>query len=347
LRGVDLFSGAGGLTLGFKRAGIHPIVSIDKSRDALDTYKVHTPEPEHLCADIRDVDLSPYERATSIVYGGPPCQPFSTGGLRRGRKDSRDMLPAFLDAVRVLHPAVVFMENVPGLAVKSRIGYLHNLVNELERLGYRTSWSVLSAADYGVPQKRRRLFVVGARAFRFWFPRPSHGAMADRAHVPAGDIISEEPLGEPPTSPVVFARYPDIRPSPYAGHLYNGGGRPINMAEPCHTILASAGGYKTHWVDTEGVAVRYHSHLMAGGEPWEGQVPGARRITVEESALLQTFPSDLVFAGSRSSQYTQVGDAVPPLLAEVLGRSLVRQFEGASVSPETHLAPVATNGSLW
>jgi DNA (cytosine-5)-methyltransferase 1 len=160
-------------------------------------------------------------------------------------------------------------------------------------------------------------------------------------------VKKNKPLGEPPSCPVVYAKYPDLRPSPYAGHLYNGGGRPINLSKPSHTILASAGGYKTHWVDTQDVAVEYHEHLMGGGKPRPGTVPGARRLTVEESALLQTFPRDLVFAGSRSAQYTQVGDAVPPLLAEALGRAVVEQSRGAAPKECSHYSPEPENLTLW
>jgi DNA (cytosine-5)-methyltransferase 1 len=339
LKGVDLFTGAGGLTLGFKKAGIVPIASVEKNRDAFETYKKHTPEGEHFCDDIVNVDLSKYRGKTHIVFGGPPCQPFSTGGLRKGRQDARDMLPAFLEVVRLLEPEVVFMENVPGLLVKSRINYLHEILDKISALGFHVSAKLLNAADYGVPQKRRRLFIVGYRDKKFWFPRPTHGPGTKRDYVASGVLISHEPLGEPPNCPVVYAKYPDLRPSPYAGHVYNGGGRPIDLSAPSPTILASAGGYKTPWIDTLGIAVEYHKHLVSGGPPREGAVPGARRLTAEESALLQTFPRKIKFAGSRSSQYTQIGDAVPPRLAEVLGREILKQLNGAKPNASTHYVP--------
>ena len=145
-----------------------------------------------------------------------------------------------------------------------------------------------------------------------------------------GDTLGGEPIGEAPNCPVKFARYPDLRPSPYAGHIYNGGGRPIDPNGPCHTVLASSGGYKTHWVDTENVAPEYHAHLKSGGAPRKGCVPGARRLSVEECAIIQTFPRELHFSGKRSAQYTQIGDAVPPDLAFVVARSIYFQLKGRS-----------------
>ncbi|MCP4248949.1 MAG: DNA cytosine methyltransferase [bacterium] len=348
LRALDLFSGAGGLTLGLKESGIEPIAAVECRAEAAETYKKHTPDANHYCTDIREVEFSKYRGAAPLVYGGPPCQPFSTGGLRKGTSDKRNMIPAFLAAVEAVKPEVVLMENVPGLAVASRIHYLHDVLGQLTKLGYQTSYRVLNAAHYGVPQKRRRLFVIATRDRAFWFPKPTHGPGTGTPMVPTSTVVHlDSPIGEPPDCPVVYAKYPDPRPSPYAGQLYNGGGRPIDLSAPCHTILASAGGYKTHWVDTEEIAPRYNRHLRNGGKPWEGAVPGARRLTIEESALIQTFPSRMSFAGSRSAQYTQVGDAVPPLLATILGQALLRQLNGIRPDESEHLPPIVGSGMLW
>lgn len=348
LRALDLFSGPGGLTLGLKEAGIEPIAAVESRPEAVATYKKHTADAEHYCKDIREVDVSKYRGAARLVYGGPPCQPFSTGGLRKSTSDKRNMIPAFLAAIAAVRPEVVLMENVPGLVVASRIHYLHDILGQLKKLGYQTSYRVLNAAHYGVPQKRRRLFVIASKGKAFWFPKPTHGPGTGTPMVATSTVVHpDRPLGEPPDCPVVYAKYPDLRPSPYAGQIYNGGGRPIDLNEPCHTILASAGGYKTHWVDTENVAPRYNRHLKNGGKPWEGSVPGARRLTIEESALIQTFPPWLTFSGSRSAQYSQVGDAVPPLLARIVGQSLLRQLNGLRPDESDHLPPIVAPGMLW
>lgn len=328
MKTIDLFSGPGGLSIGLRRAGFDVEACVELKRDAVETYARHHPEATHYNSDVREIDFTQYRGKIDFVAGGPPCQPFSIGGLRKTSDDSRDMLPEYLRCLTEISPAAFLMENVPGLAQKRARPYFDSMLARMSELGYRLNWAVLSSADYGVPQKRRRLFVLGSKTNQLRFPTPTHGPGTDKAHLSALEVLGPDPLGEAPKSPVKYAKYPDLRPSPYAGHIYNGGGRPLDPDGPCHTILASSGGYKTHWVDVEGIAPKYYAHLKSGGEPWIGEVPGARRLSVEECSIIQTFPQDLVFAGSRSSQYTQVGDAVPPDFAFVLARSIFFQLNG-------------------
>lgn len=320
---IDLFAGAGGLTLGMKAAGVRTIVAVEVEPYRTVTFTRHTPGATVLAADIRTIDFKGYRDRVELVYGGPPCQPFSSGGLRRAEKDARDMIPEFLRAVNEVRPQAVLMENVPGLVSGDRLKYLSEVIERLEDGGYNVIWKVLNAADYGVPQKRRRLFVVGVRNRTFHFPDETHGPGAPYPHVAVRAALPSEQVGASNPSRVFFARNPDLRPSPYDGHLFNGGGRPIDPSRPCHTILASAGGNKTHFLDPLGRVPEYHRHLCEGGRPRAGELSGVRRLTVEESAIIQTFPSWVHFAGPRSAQYHQVGDAVPPLLAAVMGRALV------------------------
>lgn len=329
---MDLFSGPGGLSIGLRRAGFRVIANVEINRDAMDTYTSHDGDAEHIVKDVRDVSFSSYRGKVDVVVGGPPCQPFSIGGLRKADADGRNMIPEFIRCLKEIQPEAFVMENVPGLLFKRARSYFDSVLARLADCGYRLNWSVLNSADFGVPQKRKRLFVVGARSKLLKFPKATHGPGLDREHLKALDVLGDEPIGESPNCAVKYAKMPDLRRSPYAGHVYNGGGRPIDPEGPCHTILASSGGYKTHWVDTENVAPEYHAHLIKGGKPREGEVPGARRLSVEECAIIQSFPKDFSFSGKRSSQYTQVGDAVPPDLAFALGRSLSRQLNGEEES---------------
>ena len=328
LTSLDLFAGAGGLSLGLGRAGVETVCAVESDVDAAETFAAHSPSADVRAGRVEGQDLRPFRGRVDLVVGGPPCQPFSSGGLRKGARDERDGLPAFVAAVEAASPRAVVMENVPGLAVGARRPVLDALVTDLGAMGYAVTWRVLNAADFGVPQARRRLFVVGTRAGRFAWPESTHGEGTPRPHVSAGSVLTDEPVGRSNGSRVTYAKNPDLRPSPYHGLLFNGGGRPIDPDRPAPTILASAGGNKTPFLDTLGVVPSYHAHLAAGGAPRSGDVPGARRLTVREVARLQTFPDNVAFAGRPSAQYRQVGNAVPPVLAEALGGAVVAALTG-------------------
>lgn len=328
MRLIDLFSGAGGLSLGLKRAGYDIHACVEINRDAIETYSLHEPDAIHYNEDIRGISFEKFQGRIDIISGGPPCQPFSVGGLRNAQKDERDMIPEFLRCLQEIKPEAFIMENVPGLTLKKTRPYFDSILAQLSACGYRLNWAVLNSADYGIPQKRKRLIVLGSRRMQLRFPAPTHGPGTSNSHIGALGVLGSTPIGAAPNCPVKYAKEPDLRPSPYAGHIYNGGGRPLDPYGPCHTILASSGGHKTHWIDTLGVAPEYHAHLQAGGRPWEGEVPGARRLSVEECAIIQTFPRDMIFTGKRSAQYKQVGDAVPPDFAFIIGRSVYFQLNG-------------------
>lgn len=323
---IDLFSGAGGLSLGLAQAGFVVDAAVECDRDACETYAA-----AHRHTDLRDTDIRTTSfrkyRGIDLVAGGPPCQPFSSGGKRLGTADERDHLPSFVKVIEEVRPRAFLVENVPGLGTAERAFYFNSVLSALGDLQYTVSSALLNAADYGVPQKRRRLFAVGLLNAEepYKFPAPTHGPKGRRHYLNVQSVLDPSVcLGEPNPSIVVYAKRPDLRPSPYDGHLFNGGGRPIDLSAPCHTILASAGGNKTHFLDTQSEVPPYHRHLLGGGAPRLGTLPGSRRITVKESALIQTFPKSMKFAGSRSSQYTQVGNAVPPRLARVLGCALAK-----------------------
>lgn len=325
---LELFSGAGGLSLGLEKAGFRVVAAVESDRDSARTYAALFPHADLKNCRIEELSFKDY-RGIDLVSGGPPCQPFSSGGKRLSRDDSRDMMPEFIRAVSEAQPEAFLMENVPGLLSPRNREYFQHIGAVLSRLGYHLSSRVLAAAEYGVPQKRKRLFLVGVRHGKtFHFPAPTRGPFAGCGYVTAGTCLKVGQLiGTLNKSKVVYAKNPDLRPNPYHGQLFNGGGRPIDLKAPCHTILASAGGNKTHFLDSLNLVPEYHEHLRQGGRPRQGSLPGGRRLTVEESALIQTFPVDRTrFFGSRSSRYSQVGNAVPPLLAEAVGLSVAEAF---------------------
>lgn len=324
---VDLFCGAGGLSTGLEKSGLSCVAGVELDRDASETFSVNHRRARLHAGGIEGVDFRRYA-GIALIVGGPPCQPFSTGGKGLAAADMRDMVPQFIRAVREARPQSFLMENVPGLVGPLHKEYLAASIGELARLGYAVMFDVLNAADYGVPQNRKRLFVVGRKGSEpIVLPRPTHGAYGKRGYVTAGEVLrTVAERGTQIESRVTFAKHPDLRPSPYDGHLFNGGGRAINLNGICHTVLASAGGNKTHFVDASNEVPAYHQHLVRGGRPRTGALTGARRLTVKESAAIQTFPDDYSLTGSRSAQYRQVGNAVPPLLAKALGIALLAQL---------------------
>lgn len=332
---LDLFAGAGGLSIGLRTAGFDPVGAVEIMEDAAKTYEAHhdVEVDRRRLEDIPERELRAMRGKVPVVAGGPPCQPWSTGGLRRGDEDDRDGFTSMFRALDLIKPEAFIIENVAGLERGKTRPYFLGLLQVLEdMLGYQVRAQTLNAADYGVPQQRQRTFIVGLREGRFRLPRPTHGPGRSKPWSTASDVLTDEPVGDPNTSIVTYAKNPDLRPSPYDGLLFNGGGRPIDLDAPARTILASAGGNKTPFVDTLGVVPEYHATLwdVEQGKPREshrnairvGLVPGARRITVAESAALQTFPKGMEFEGRRSSQYRQVGNAVPPTLATAVGKAV-------------------------
>jgi DNA (cytosine-5)-methyltransferase 1 len=330
---IDLFAGAGGLSLGLSRAGLSVLGAIEQDPDACASFASLHRGTEIEAGSIEEISFRPYRGQVALLAGGPPCQPFSNGGKRQGKGDPRNGFPEFLRAITEVQPDAVLIENVPGLASGKRRVYFGSLIRSLRARRYAVTWMVLNAAEYGVPQKRSRLFIVGSRKGRFEFPPPTHGGGAGRAYVRSGSVLNPQVIDGPANHSIVtYARNPDIRPRPYDGHLFNGGGRAIDLDAPAPTILASAGGNKTPFIDMVGVVPAYHRHLLAGGAPRTGRVEGARRITVNEAAALQTFPRSARFAGPRSKQYTLIGNAVPPRLARAVGRGLARHLAGEAES---------------
>lgn len=323
-RTIDLFSGAGGLSLGLMQAGWDVRIAVEYEATAVETHKKNMPDVLHVCDDVREVDFASYRGEIDLVAGGPPCQPFSVSGKQMGHLDVRDMVPEFIRAVREIKPRAFLMENVNGLTTSRFMPYLEKKLDELRDLEYDVHWRVLNAADYGVPQKRLRLFVVGLPVGTpFSFPNPTHGPRGKQQYQTVRDALDGAPEDIPNKAKVVFAKNPILRRSPYAGMLFNGKGRPLNLDAPALTIPATAGGNRTHIIDPHGNILHYHAHLQAGGAPLQGEAVGCRRLTVRESARLQTFPDWFEFCGRRNQHYMQIGNAVPPQLAKCVGEAVL------------------------
>lgn len=321
MRAIDIFAGAGGLSCGLKSTGWSVEAAIEYDKSAINTHRVNFPESEHICDDVKSVDFRRF-RGIDLVAGGPPCQPFSVSGKRLGQLDMRDMVPEFVRAVSEAKPRAFMMENVAGLGGARFSGYLSGKINELHDLGYTVFAKVLNASNFGVAQRRQRLFLVGLRfdqCGQFEFPEDTHDGSESRPFKSVVECLSGTPDDVPNRARIVYCKNPILRRSPYAGMLFNGKGRPLEGDGLAHTVPASAGGNRTHILDPQKLIVDYHTSLLAGGKPRKGDLDGVRRLTVRESARLQSFPDSFEFEGRQSSRYSQVGNAVPPLLAKAVG----------------------------
>lgn len=325
---ISLYSGCGGLDIGFRWAGFTPVWANDIDPVALETYRSVLPGHLAVAGDIASLQDRPGCGDADIVIGGPPCQGFSVAG-RMDPKDPRSRhVSTFLDIVAEVKPRAFVMENVKALATNRRWTTVRDqLIERAEELmGAKPRLLVLNASYFGVPQARERMFLIGIRR--------GEGTLVDPSPITAttpptlrSALESLPPYGEPGndtvcSAKITIAKSPVLRRSPWAGMLFNGAGRPMDLDRPAPTLPASMGGNKTPIIDQEQLdsgaepwVVKYHAHLWAGGEPWTHVPDRLRRITVEEAAAIQTFPQDMRWAGSQSAKYRQIGNAVPPELA--------------------------------
>ena len=295
---ISLFSGAGGLDLGFIQAGHQIVWANDFFQDAVQTYRLNL--GEHIYFDsIYNVpsDLIP---DGDIVIGGFPCQGFSVANTGRHEDDERNQL--YLEMIRIIRdkqPKFFLAENVKGILSLSKGLIFKNILQDFENLHYKVNYQLLNAADYGVPQKRQRVIIVGIRNdlnIKYTFPTPLYSAEAidgKKRWVSVKDAIGGMPDPDQTNNLYnhVYSKY-KLNFNGYIGH------RPIDSNKPAPTITARGD-------DKGGVVILPHPN-------------GKRRMTCRELATLQSFPIDFKFVGGISSVCRQIGNAVPPLLAKYL-----------------------------
>jgi DNA (cytosine-5)-methyltransferase 1 len=378
---LELFTGAGGLALGLARSGFEHLLVVERDSDSCATLNEnkrrgvrHFSHWPIVNADVQTVDYQQISRAVTVIAGGPPCQPFSLGGKHKGHMDERNMFPEAVRAVRELKPMAFVFENVKGLLRESFATYFeyiklqlrhptlvrgteeswqdhrarlekHHTGGKYDPLHYKVIASLLNAADYGVPQKRERVFIVGIRAdlgIEWSFPLATHShesllwdqwisgeywerhgirkrvsLLGTRVKQPRIENLrerEEKPRLKPwRTVRDALVGLPDpitTRRSDFHNHVHNPGAR----SYPGHT----GSDY-----DESSKVLKAGDHGVPGGENTLALPNGeVRYFTVRECARIQTFPDEMIFPTSWTESMRQIGNAVPVSLAELIGKQL-------------------------
>jgi DNA (cytosine-5)-methyltransferase 1 len=373
---LELFSGAGGLAKGLELSGARHSAFVEWNAEACATLRLnYQPEIVH-CLDIKQFNFSALS-SVDLIAGGPPCQPFSLGGKHKGYQDERDMFPSAVRAIRELKPKAFIFENVKGLLRQSFSSYFNYIVLQLSYpdvikqsnelwidhlkrledlhtsgtpagLKYNVIYRLVNAADYGVPQRRERVVIVGIRddlKIKWSFPSPTHSAEAlryaqqvtgeywDRHRVPLRqrEILSAEDrrqrdrlrdeygLFKPEPQPwrTVRDAIGDL-PSPtsngtgeYPDHIFRGGAR----VYPGHTGSP---------IDEPSKTIKAGGHGVPGGENMVRYPDGTvRYFTVLEGKRIQTFPDEYIISGPWTEAMRQIGNAVPVRLGKAVSRELI------------------------
>ncbi len=377
MNSVELFAGAGGLALGVSKAGFQHLQVLEWDDDSCNTIRFnkfrnieHVKDWPLYHGDVRGFDFCKYEDKVDLVSGGPPCQPFSLGGKHRGHRDHRDMFPEAVRAVREMRPCAFMFENVKGLLRESFSRYFEYVLRQLEYpeicikkgetweshlqrleryhtggaqsgLCYRVVFSLVNAADYGIPQRRERVILVGFRNdlnVQWCFPQKTHSREAllwskwiseeywerhriprrARPERPADIDVKIDGFVAPVEKPWVTVRdaisdLPDPvtnRRNRMMNHVYQPGAR-VYM------------GHTGSPMDEPGKTLKAGDHGVPGGENMVVLADGSTRyFTVRESARLQTFPDDYGFAVSWTESMRQLGNAVPAELSHLVASDI-------------------------
>ena len=363
---VDMFSGAGGLSLGLQRAGFSIVAAADTDAAALSTHRANLPSLTWL-GDLSTPDefLSSLKRwginDIDLLAGGPPCQPFSNAGIpkiaslvrsqgRPAHDLRRDLWRSYFSLVDALSPRAILLENVPDMARSQEGAVLVQFLQEMEARGYTASVRILESWRYGVPQHRRRLFIAGIRGNApFRWPIPSEhqntlrDAIEDLPPAPPGQLHNAVEYDGTPRSTLARSLRSDLHHDDInvlwdhvtrfvrdddaeAFSLMTEGQTYQDLPERLRRYrddIFSDRYVRLRW---DGLSRSITAHLAKDGY-WYIHPEQNRTISVREAARIQTFPDTFRFAGSMTRRFTQIGNAVPPLLAEAVGHSLMAALQ--------------------
>ena len=393
MNSLELFSGAGGLAKGLALAGFDHSAFVEFNKHACDSLRENFDSDKVFFGDVRDFDFDALDNI-DIVAGGPPCQPFSLGGKHKANNDLRDMFPYAIKAIEKLSPKAFVFENVKGLLRASFRDYFEYIIlrltfpehintfsnwtdhlNSLRNLNplsynginYKVKYKLLNAADFGVPQCRERVVIVGVRSDiknDFHYPTPSHsedrliwdkyitGTYWDRHKIPKKER-------EAPTGHIlnrikrVSARYglwePSLLPWVTIRDVLGNLSDPRDYHDiPDHIFRDNAKCYPGHTgseIDWPSKTIKAGGHGVPGGENMMRFPDGTiRYFTIHEAKLIQTFPRDYIIKGAWGEALRQIGNAVPVLLARKIGIELTRTL--LDTKSHKHAKPRANKNGL-
>ena len=350
---VSLFSGGGGLDLGFKRQGYDIIWAIDFNKDAVETYRKNIGD-HIICQDITKIDPNDVPDC-DVIIGGPPCQAFSLAGKRDSEDDRAKLVWSYLDFIRVKAPKAFVFENVPGLlSAKTPEGtkVIDDLSDAFNVLGYRLSKQILNAADYGVPQRRKRVILVGIKDRSFSFPSPTHsenGIGGLKPYVSVSDALSD--ITSLPSKDLAYVSDPStdyqkmMRMDSHFLHDHESssiseldryiishvppGGNYMNIPDDVSSKriqrLKKEGGRTTYYgrMHPDEPSYTINTYFNRPNVGCNIHYSEDRFITPREALRLQSFPDNFeIVASSKQSRNLIIGNAVPPLLSEAIAKEL-------------------------
>lgn len=348
-RVIDLFSGVGGLSLGFKNAGFEVVLANEFDEAIANSYSKNHPDTIMINKDITGLDFkkyfSPYKGTIDIIIGGPPCQGFSQKGSRKTIHDERNYLfKHFVRAVSMVEPSYFVMENVPNLLTAENGLFIHEIEVLFSKIGYQVEHKILNAYDYGVPQNRRRAIIIGKLGDNPpKYPEPEKGrvsvwdAISDLNYLNSGE--GEE-----------ISEYKIEAESAYQAKLRKESSKLFNHRSTNHSELVlqrlsliPANGsrdslpkkhltksiYSGTWsrmkVNKPSVTITTRFDTPSSGQFTHPYLN--RAVTVREAARIQSFPDTFIFYGNKTSQMKQVGNAVPPILAEKIANVILKDIK--------------------
>lgn len=335
---IDLFSGAGGLSNGLEQAGLKCLLGIDMDKDALETFKANHHHAEIFCGSITEITEKKLKELTKgetihAIVGGPPCQGFSTVGIG-DPKDERNLLfREFIRLVKILNPHFFIIENVTGLLAKKNEKTIIAIFKLFSDLGYNLDVKVMSAEDYGVPERRRRTIFIGSRINNvITFPKPlvkspiTVGHALKNLKTKKGKILNHDIEKASVKSEIDLKRI---------SHIPEGKG--IRYEHDEKNYLPKKLFLGIDWKNTPENRLRQTKYQRLDRKKPSPTIMTHRHnyfhptenryLTQREAAALQSFPNDFEFKGALSAQWRQIGNAVPPLLGKALGMTLLDLYK--------------------